>query len=430
MASSSSFIHSVVSPAPQRAEFIQAVQDFKKTHAVKLKALFAPDTDDQEIFKLREQFWNNLTIRSYLARSSKTISFTQYHPVFEADRQSKQTNDYYEYRMYRLNPEMLPFRANVMDDKFYQEGVHPDTRLYSLYSVKQENVLVTPQADIYEIRSKLSVIPLFGTGMERFVLSKNGKDDHATAVISILEEGSNRILSSIFINSWKEEEYTRYTKYRFELNGKNGMINFPDSDKALNVYNKLVSEFAGKKYNLDWDKKIGWVIDGTTLSNEDPEYLEMMTAFKEGRIRAVHELKQYRPSLFWCRIFDNQQIPFLDASHDLQTAEGDGNCALYSFNILQAAGDLLADAEVAKRVYDLALQVKDGTDEDKLIAQSSLISIFTEEIKAHLPFYYNADGTQKDEAALKEFHIRQRWDFGSMAIQNRDYLRKMKFLAN
>ena len=112
----------------QRQQFNLAVREFKTKHNIKLKILF--ELKNYDSAQLRKEFWSKYEICNYLSRSHESINFSEYHPIFETDRQNKLNNDYYESRVYQLafkqNWRILPFRDNVLSDNFYLEELPID----------------------------------------------------------------------------------------------------------------------------------------------------------------------------------------------------------------------------------------------------------------------------------------------------------------
>ncbi len=97
---------------------------------------------------------------------------------------------------------------------------------------------------------------------------------------------------------------------------------------------------------------------------------------------------------------------------------GDKNCALYSLNFLDGIGKLLEDPE--QHIYTLAQQIDTGSEEVKTEASNALIQIFKEDLKKYLPQYYDDTGNLKSAEAIKEYHLKQRWDMGSRFIKTLD----------
>ncbi|MBF0207120.1 MAG: hypothetical protein HQK53_09545 [Oligoflexia bacterium] len=106
-----------------------------------------------------------------------------------------------------------------------------------------------------------------------------------------------------------------------------------------------------------------------------------------------------------------KNIPWIDASHNIQLDKGDGNCALYSINFLASIQDFLANESNRSRVYNSALH----TDTD------GMQHIFQEELKPYLPFYYDINGETLPNIARKNYHLRQRWDIGNIYLKSQDF---------
>lgn len=106
-------------------------------------------------------------------------------------------------------------------------------------------------------------------------------------MITILDQNSHTALLSIFINSWPSADYLQYTSERF--NYRNYYAQFmsnPDTVKERQIPNAIIRD------------------DSVTF---------------------------------------NHYVPLMDASMSLQLAKDDSNCALYSYNMIQALSDALTD---------------------------------------------------------------------------------------
>ena len=110
----------------------------------------------------------------------------------------------------------------------------------------------------------------------------------------------------------------------------------------------------------------------------------------------------------------------IDASNKIQTANDDKNCAVFTFNTMQAVVKMLEDKNNSETIYNHALKLVHGNDDEKRQSETALIKIFREDLKAYLPCYFNSDGTLKPESELKEFHLKQRWQLGSLAASNEE----------
>ncbi|WP_298621807.1 hypothetical protein [uncultured Legionella sp.] len=101
-------------------------------------------------------------------------------------------------------------------------------------------------------------------------------------------------------------------------------------------------------------------------------------------------------------------IPFIDASHQLQVHVEDSNCTLYGYNIVDAIARMLGDPSVAQRVVTAA----EAMEQDEPSASQGLRTIFAEELKDYLPCYYTGKNNNP-HADIKAFHLLHRWNVGS-----------------
>lgn len=115
-----------------------------------------------------------------------------------------------------------------------------------------------------------------------------------------------------------------------------------------------------------------------------------------------------------CRTFRHgnkttSELPFVDASHQLQTQAFDTDCALYAHNFAEAAGKLVRDGVVEQLAAEQEAH-------DAPAFQRRVKETFQEEIKPHLRMYYDASGNPQDPKARMIEHYMQRWDLGGEAI--------------
>lgn len=431
---------------PQRSEFNSAVRRFNEKHNVKLKDLFKKDKmDENKNRTLRGKFWRfDPVIRSYFSREFKEVDFTsKLHPDFNINRENKMLNDYYEWRIYELAKEhevsFLPFRMHSRSDDFYTKGVEVQLNPVEYLMTKDyktDDIKITKGCDIYRIRERLTRVQFDPDNTCRFILSPDYKDSHATTLFSILERGSNRILATIMINSWDKEEYFNYIKSRFELQGSEKTNNISSYYKRTSFSNKLydeIKEQAQDGYYFDKENNTGYIIDFEVEPFFLPDSLkEIVNPFEndeeDNDIKVLHNLYKRKDGTLIHTVKDHRNVPFLDASHNLQIGKNDGNCVLYTNHMIQAIATFLGNNEIADEIYQLALTINDGSDEEKTEAEARLVKFFKQDIKPYLPFYYNEDGSAKSAEELMEFHLRKRWEVASMAANSSNYLRKVGFL--
>jgi hypothetical protein len=237
-------------------------------------------------------------------------------------------------------------------------GVQSDRMYHDVYRTRE----AIDEFDIRGLIENSVTIPKpLGT---RVWITPNGKDDHAYTFVHILDESRTHVMASVFINSFSSDSYFKYIEERF--------------CKPRN--NQLLS----------------------TVTDSQFKHLKLQTTNCDfGKIVRVQ-----------------RKVPLIDASHNIQTAQDDKNCAIYSNNFCLAVGDMMADVPIAARVFRLAETIEDqvvhASNPD--VAINELKTIFQNELKAFLPQYYNKDGTAHTEAELKAFHMGQRWDLSGARI--------------
>lgn len=352
--------------SPAARQFVAAVRLFEKRHGKKIKDLLALDEkSNKPVYEaIAKEFFTQPDIHHYLARKSDTIVFLQ-------DKPSDSCLTPEEFDIYSLRSDLFLFREDADNSYFYLAGARVTerpaidgigdasdffSRLQKRYN--NQDLRITSNIDIYRIRNYLNTHAytrqshyreVKGYEKLKFILTPNWKDEHATVMVHLLEPQSGRVLASVFINSWHSEEYSDYISSRFNLTSE--IIEYSVVDRS--VYHPLV-----------------------------PEITERV-------------------------------LPFIDASHDLQVANGDANCALYGYNFLEATARMLSDPDLSAKIYALA-ELTDQMDDAnaKADAQKALQNFFRENLKGYLPCYYH-DRNIKPFSDLKKFHLAQRWNFSN-----------------
>lgn len=308
--------------------------------------------------ELRKEFFSNPIIHSYLARRADTIRFLRNKP--DAGYLTP-----LELEIYELSSDLFLFREDATNDYFYYSGAQGNGFLFGTKffetlkkSYNNSTLCVTSSMNVDAIRLHLNKISFFVKNptpdQEKcplFLLTPNWNDNHATIMVHIFDPESGQVLSSIFINSWLSKQY---------------------------------SDFITKQFN----------------SEQYPHFLDSSEENEAKKTTA--------------QIISQRCIPFIDASHDIQAAQDDGNCSLYGYNFLDAIAKMLNDKEIAEKIVKLAKLVSEKNVE----AEYALQRIFTEDLKNYLPCYY-VDGQKKSFADLKEFHLAQRWNLGSDLLSQR-----------
>lgn len=425
----------------QRDQFNESVQKFKREKNIKLKQLF--DLQDPQSLQLREEFWSKHEIRSYLSRGSEAINFDNDHPMLDTDRQNKRHNDYYESRIYRIaaqqNWNIFPFRDVVESNEYYLKGcvtpLDPDSDPLQIATKcddftafmevhKPDDIVLLKTNDLY-VR-KLLLDQQIKCGNARFVLVPIRKDNHVMAFIAVLEKGTDRILAAIHIDSQNLHGLFSQLVKAFHLRDETWSS---VSGAALTEkYTRMKEELSGEKVKIDSEKRIAYLLDEPcSYFTSTPNSVLAYDALVNNQVDVIHNLYHVNDELKF-RMCDSRPVTFIDASNLLQTAKDDINCSIYSFNSLQAALRMLEDKEMSETIYQNALKIGHGTDAEKKEAEEALLKTFRDDIKAYLPCYFNPDGTPKPEEELKEYHLKKRWELGSMAASNENYLRYKNFL--
>ncbi|MBA3602623.1 MAG: hypothetical protein H0W50_03065 [Parachlamydiaceae bacterium] len=168
-------------------------------------------------------------------------------------------------------------------------------------------------------------------------------------------------------------------------------------------------------------------MSGTSSWYTSEEEQEIDNAYKDKKINFIHKLDEQKKQYI---LTGTRPVPFIDAPHKLQTHKEDENCAIYSYNFLQGAINMLESRDVAERIYRLAMQIDSnkGNNTEREGNQKAMAKIFQEELKQYLPEYFDANGAQKSDSEIKQHHLHQRWNFGNQGMQP-ELLRKLGYLA-
>jgi hypothetical protein len=246
-------------------------------------------------------------------------------------------------------------------------------------------------------------------------------------VLSILDPATQRVLITLFMNSWQDGNYFNYTKSRFLMDAERRNVNMEQKGGRKN--RELVKSFLIKAFSVDIDDALLPDKPKSLLINQDERaaltlnYLSGFD-FDSEEYRAV-KMSPDIDTIYSFRM-DNwvnppepnvyigfmPKTPFIDVSHHLQKEDDDKNCVLYSTNFINALCALLKQKEVADRVFVLAQSIKSDPN-----AIDRLVHIFREDLKTYLPCYYNAaTGTPKSNEELEAFHLQQRWEMGALSL--------------
>ncbi len=394
----------IIMPTTTREEFNEEVQKFKKKHQGKLKNLL----DKTKHPKEAQEFWENPIIRSYLSRSH--VDFKGSHPDLSSEL------DKYELKIYEHFPHAIAYRDSLINTLNFTSGGF-ESKEFSDYfhNLSHSNdVEVRGLGDIYKIKNDVYTRFLKSRPPEksipRFILSPNWKDGHATTCLTILDDKTQKPLVTIFINSWQNEQYFNNIKRR--MNMKSSYTDLYGTDEIA------IKQDCHDVFGVDIEqensseRRIWKTTDENTiliLDNEFKMFDPELDNF-EREADVVYDAARDEEGKIFLRGL-KQNIPFIDASHHLQTTAGDRSCTLYGLNFIQALTTFLENTANADHMYELAKKIKNDPE-----ASKSLTRIIQEDLKPYLPEYYTKTGEARDPKDISDFHIKQRWDIGGQTI--------------
>lgn len=406
-----------------RAEFIQAVRDFKKVHGGKLKDLLNRKTNPEAT----DAFLNNPVIHAYLARPS--VTFVDQHPLLQDSKTKEEhdASDHYELMVYKYLPGAIAYRdSDITSSKFYVSGTEAyrheffDNILQS-FNRGLPDIAVNYPSDIYAIAFAVHrhVFASDEEASPRFLISPNWKDTHASACITILDPSTRHALITLFINSSQNFGYYSYIKERFLKRS------FNTSSEISEHIVKRLKNYLTKTFSIDPDEASLPTQPTSLLVNKEERaalainYHSYSKEYEETEhspeIETIYDFsmsRYYEPPAPILTMAHTPKTPFIDVSHHLQQRDDDRNCVLYSTNFIQAMVEMLKQPAVADRVFELARNVKTNP-----AAIETLVHIFREDLKAYLPCYYDrATGTPKSDSELEAFHLNQRWELGGKSL--------------
>ena len=209
----------IVNHSQASEQFVAAVAEFERAHERKItKFLSSSLPEDQALI---EEFFTHPIIYNYLSRKADTVHFLNNKPADSCLTPI-------EVEIYKLRPDLFPFRNETDNDGFYLSGAGKSTNFYlSLQNrYNHENLSITSARDIYEIREHLDRrLSEKSDRLERFILTPNWKDGHATCMVHIVNPESRRVMASVFINSWQHQDYVNFLSYRFNLDATQAVEN-------------------------------------------------------------------------------------------------------------------------------------------------------------------------------------------------------------
>ena len=269
--------------------------------------------------------------------------------------------------------------------------------------------------------------------LPRFWITSLRMSEHATTLVSVLDPMTQRPLVVLFINSQPQEE-NYFQKIKQHFFTERMIPNYSlDREELKSYLSKLFSiDIENPSLLIDQQEKIiinkkervACVLHSTFDPNRarDPRSEALLDLAKSSEVETIfhitakpcaHSTRLGLPSRPNVKLTHRPDIPFIDASHALQSIEEDQNCVLYSYNFIKGITEMLKHSELSERIFQLAQNVHDSDP----TAEKSLISIFQHELKRYLSCYYNQETSHKKSLdELKSFHLQQRWDMGAMSL--------------
>jgi hypothetical protein len=457
-----------------REVFVQAIRDFKILHQGKLKDLLNKEKHPEAY----QAFWDNPIIRNYLSRDATNITFdVSNRPILSESKTKDEhdTTDHYELKLYKIRTNEVLFRGEKMlassdsGENFYSQGVHdyqwnllpklidqPASR-----DVAAVRFVSSPQCELRVsgaksfVRNMLTLEFQSDKRIQRFHPIIYQYPGHVAAALVIMDPSKNRILNAILINTvhangfwtrnyWFDEfkrrfsdkiesykspnpypepeeqdidrqELRQHIKTQFNLDIDN--ISIIEQERAKQKYHRPLFNFFSKAQPnvvINKSTKTACILEldrGPSWHELDEKY---RFVYKSTEIEKIYLLEGVEANKSHVRIWIKPPTQVIDASHHLQTADDDGNCALYALNFVNAMLSLLNDSVSADKIYNLALDANKNNQQ----AQTELVGIFRNDLKSLLPCYYDPSKSRpKSPEELKKFHLQQRWNLGGKSIQ-------------
>lgn len=464
-----------------RQAFVQAIREFKKQHQGKLKDLLNKEKHPEA----HQAFWNNSIIRNYLSRDAINVSFdTSNRPILNESttKEEHDKSDHYELKVYGYLANKVLFRTEKMmagsesEENFYNQGLSGEQWGLLLKLIEQPTssdvlpsryvsscgIETTAMGAIEFFRNMLTLEFQIDKPVKRFHPILFQYPGHVAAALVIMDPSNNRILNAILINTvhingfWSRNYWLDAFNYRFSE--KREFYRSPNPRPESNqpdIDRQGLREHILREFNLDIEN-ISTAEQESTIQKSQPSSFNFFSKAppnvlinKSTRAACILEIEQPfswgQPDKKYNFLYDSPEIEkiylleggegnkshvkvwikprtqVIDASHHLQTADDDGNCALYTLNFVNAIITLLNDPNRADNIYQLAL----NANRNNKRAKKELVNIFQHDLKALVPFYYDqSSGRPKSPEELKQIHLEQRWNLGGKSI---DILYPQKF---
>ena len=355
------------------------VQTHLREHGTTLTDLLASSPTRQALFA-------HAAVQSYLTRAAAEVPWDQHLPILEGGGTEAQ--------IYEELKGVIPYRADHASAELFEAATRNDVLPFmaELLRRRHPGIYVSPLLDLYGVRHFLNFLSRGQTArpagreadeethkeMEKasthqVLLFPMLKDSHMSSIVVLFDPSTQTPLAGFLVDS-KTTDFDYYS-YRFNLRNS---------------------------YSYRLDKESIQQLGNLPKAHRDDD---------RDHLRDEDHLFIIKPD--WQKLMMNKPIPFFDASHPLQTEGIDRNCVLYSFNFLNAVGQLV---EAKKDVLaKLATRFKkSGAD---VAVGAEIAQFIRNESKAFLPQYYANDGTAKSPAEIRRYHLEQRWEMGAEYVR-------------
>ena len=448
-----------------QSDFAKAIMAFKKRHQDKLKNLLNKKTHPE----LVKEFLSNPIIQTHLTRPS--VTFFEKHPELRDSsiKEEHERSDHYELRVYKyLANEIMYRNEGITGTLFYGQGTR-HTHIKPLIKAREnvsgairlslngetfnfskvsDDIDLVVGLDIYRMATVLidsHVCNIKTDVTSRFRVFYHGKDAHACAMLAIVDPKTQRALVTLLINSWSSTEKNDYYNYLKEDRFLDRRVYKSEVLDRLKVKQELLNLFSIDIDDATLLEKEAVFIEPASVDSMpsclpffpsasaksearrrvacliEPTYIENSFSYPSGyksadqsSVDKIYVLSKDKISnTIRVSLFYRPSELFIDASHHLQVAADDANCGIYSFNFIHALIEMLKNPDIAEQAYQLAV----ATDQHKPTAETRLVRIFQEELKAYLPCYYEREtGLPKSIDELSDFHLKQRWTMGGQSL--------------
>jgi len=394
-----------------RADFVSAVREFKQKHHGKLKELLNIKLHPN----LVQEFFKHPVINAYLVRPHVTFVENHPHLLDSKTKDDHDGSDHYELKVYQYLPDVILYRNNdITTPKFYSSSTSRSG--YKLFNnLYQQLASMVPGLKIHSPNDPCSIsatlfIDLMSLEKDekapKFIISPNWKDGHATTIFSVIEPETKKILVSLFLNTQNSPTEFNFTQERFIMEDSiDHEFDRKFAERAFPEIQKFQPSDKEKRILINESSNAALAFNYGTIDLYSPEF-EALRARQD--IEAIYQIGDH-----WVM---GRRIPrqsFIDVSHQLQTDLDDFNCVLYGLNFIYGIVNLLNEPGMAEKITGLSREIANVPDES---ARDQLVEIFREQLKTHLPYYYDKTGQICSEQEIRNFHINERWELGTESV--------------